>query len=230
MWLSTNPEVTHTINYEEKIEKIKNTLNTLELRRLTLFGKITVLKSLAASQLVYVLSPLKTNQKAITEINQLFYIFLWNGKGDKIKRNVIIADYTDEELRMLDIVSFNKVCKFTWIKKYLDNDNHGKWKILFDLELDSYGKELVFAGNMSKRDASNYINLSDPFIKEVHETWTEINFENTINSLEQFRQQYLWQNSLIKIENKPIYLNKWFKNRNRTGKTYNEKRVPVPQP
>ena len=72
--------------------------------------------------------------------------------------------------------------------------------------------------------------LSDPFIKEVHETWTEINFENAINFMEHFRQQYFWQNSLIKIENKPIYLRNWFKKRNRTGKTYNEKRVPVSQP
>ena len=79
--------------------------------------KVTVLKSLAVSQLVYVLSPLKTNQKAITEITQLFYNFLWNGKGDKIKRNVILADYTDGGLRMLDIASFNKALKFTWIKK-----------------------------------------------------------------------------------------------------------------
>ena len=81
-------------------------------------------------------------------------------------------------------------------------------KNFFDLEIDSYEKELVFASNMSKRDASKYINLSDPFIKEVHETWTEINFENTINAMEQFRQQYLWQNSLIKIENKSIYIKK----------------------
>ena len=29
--------------------------------------------------------------------------------------------------------------------------------------------------------------------------------------MEQFRQQYLWQNSLIKIENKPIYQRNWFK-------------------
>ena len=81
-------------------------------------------------------------------------------------------------------------------------------KNFFDLEIDSYEKELVFASNVSKRDASKYINLSDPFIKEVHETWTEINFENTINAMEQFRQQYLWQNSLIKIENKSIYIKK----------------------
>ena len=39
---------------------------------------------------------------------------------------------------MLEIASFNKAFKIMWIKKYLDKDNHGKWEIFFDLELDSY--------------------------------------------------------------------------------------------
>ena len=83
---------------------------------------------------------------------------------------------------------------------------------------------------MCKKDASKYTSISDHFIKEVHETWTEINFENTINSLGQFRQQYLWQNSLIKIEIQTYLPIKTGLKRNRTGKTYNEKRVPVPHP
>ena len=28
--------------------------------------------------------------------------------------------------RMIDIKSFNKELKSTWVKKYLDNDNNGK--------------------------------------------------------------------------------------------------------
>ena len=86
VWFSIDPEVTATLNYNEKLDKVRN-------RRLTLIGKITVLKSLLASQLVYVLSSLHTNAKVIKEINKLFYSFLWNGKGDKIKRDIIINDY-----------------------------------------------------------------------------------------------------------------------------------------
>ena len=115
LWLSIDPKLTFSINYEEKLQKIKNCLNTWELRRLTLLGKITVLKSLVVSQLVYILSPLKANQTAIEEINKLFYQFLWNGKRDKIKRNILINDYPNGGLRMLDIASFNKALKITWI-------------------------------------------------------------------------------------------------------------------
>ena len=52
------------------------------------------------------------------------------GGGGKIKRDVMISDYKNGGLRMMDIKSFNIVLKSTWVKTYLDNDNHGKWKLI----------------------------------------------------------------------------------------------------
>ena len=72
------------LNYNEKLDKVRNVLSCWKYRRRTLIGKVTVLKSLVASQLVYVLSPLHTNENIIKEVNKLFNSFLWNGKGDKI--------------------------------------------------------------------------------------------------------------------------------------------------
>ena len=46
------------LNYEEKKETISNTIENWQFRRLTLLGKIVVIKSLLASQLVYIMSPL----------------------------------------------------------------------------------------------------------------------------------------------------------------------------
>jgi len=64
VWLSTNPETTIEATYSEKLTKVRNSLSCWELRRLSLLGKITGLKSLIASQLVYILSPLLTNHNA----------------------------------------------------------------------------------------------------------------------------------------------------------------------
>ena len=64
VWFSIDPEAaTATLNYNEKLDKVQNVLSCWKYRRLTLTGKIIVLKSLVASQLVYVLSPLHTNAK-----------------------------------------------------------------------------------------------------------------------------------------------------------------------
>ena len=78
VWLSTDPEVTISLNYKDKTEKMKLILGCWKLCRLGLLGKITVLKSLIASQLVYVFSPLETNHTAIKDITVMFYNFLWN--------------------------------------------------------------------------------------------------------------------------------------------------------
>jgi len=64
------------MNYKEKMDKISNILSSWKHRRLTLMGKIRVIKSLAASQLTYILAPLATNHKIIKEINGIFYSFL----------------------------------------------------------------------------------------------------------------------------------------------------------
>ena len=88
VWFSTNPEEVLEANYADKLAKVSNSLGCWELRRLSLLGKITVLKSLIVSQLVYILSPLPTNQRVLVEINTLFFNFLGNGKGDKIIQKV----------------------------------------------------------------------------------------------------------------------------------------------
>ena len=129
VWLSTDPDITISQNYKDKLEKIKATLGCWKFRRLSLLGKVLILKSLITSQLVYILSPIQSSPEAIKEINSIFYNFLWNGKGDKIKRNVMINDYSQGGLKMIDILSFNKSLKATWIKKYLDTENGGSWKL-----------------------------------------------------------------------------------------------------
>ena len=45
---------------------------------------------------------------------------------EKIKRDIMISNYKNESLRMIDIKSFSKALKSTWVEEYLDYDNHGK--------------------------------------------------------------------------------------------------------
>ena len=93
---------------QEKKEKISKIIENWQFRRLTLLGKITVIKSLLASQLIYILSPLPTPSGYLK--GTVCYInFLWNGKCDKIKRAHMINDYTKRGLEMLDIQSFNNL-------------------------------------------------------------------------------------------------------------------------
>ena len=210
IWISTNPELSASLNYNEKLEKVKEILRCWKYRRLTLLGKITVIKSLAVSQLVYLLSPLRSNYRILNEINDLLYTFLWNGKGDKIKRKIMINDLSVGGLKMIDISSFNKSLKTTWIKKYLDNNNKGKWKIFFDIALKNYGCQNFFSYNLNVRDTSSTIATSDAFVNELLGIWAGVNIEPEITSKDHFLDQQLWHNSLIRIANKTVFFKNWF--------------------
>ena len=113
-----------------------------------------MLKSLIASQLVYILSPLLTNQQVLNEINNIFYKFLWVGKGDKIKRSIMISDSGNGGLKMIDLNSFNKALKLSWAREYLNNDNSAKWKLLFDFQLPDHGGSDFFRCNLNRKDLS----------------------------------------------------------------------------
>lgn len=104
--------------FPKKIERIKNILNSWSVRRLNLLGKITIIKTLAVSQIVHVLTSLQTHQGALKEINTLLYDFLWERRGDKIKMTEIINDYDKGGLKMIDIQIFNKSLKIKWVNVY----------------------------------------------------------------------------------------------------------------
>ena len=98
VWLSTDPEITTKLNLFEKVEKMRNCLGCWTVRRLSLIGEITVLKSLVASKVIHLLSPLQIDSQIIQQINDLFFDFLWNGKGDKLKETLSPKTMAMEDL------------------------------------------------------------------------------------------------------------------------------------
>lgn len=105
---------------------------------------------------------------------------------------------------MIDIESFSKSLKASWVKKYLDEENHGKWKLFFDVELEKSEGAIVLKGNLNTNDIKKF-QIKDTFIKEVLTIWSEVNFEDEIKSENQFLNQNLWHNSLIRIDDCPVF-------------------------
>ena len=56
VWFCTDQNEGMEMNYEDKARKVEDILNNWQNKKLTLPEKITVIKALAASQLVYVMS------------------------------------------------------------------------------------------------------------------------------------------------------------------------------
>ena len=80
------------------------------------------------------------------------------------------------------------------VQNYLNTDNNGKWMSVFDYYLKIHGGKLLFQSNLKH--------------KEIAELWTVINFKQKHHNL---IYSLIWHNSLIRIENRPIFYESWYR-------------------
>jgi exonuclease III len=168
---SYDNDIMNLKNLIGKIKSFKQILNMWQQRDLSLIGKITILKSLAFSKIIYPCGMLFTPKYVVEQLTKIAYSFVWNSKPEKIKRKTLIADYKDGGQKMIDIESFIKAQKAIWVKRLTDNQN-GSWKS-FPLKLLNklFGKD-TFKCSLSKQDIQK-ANLTD-FYKQVVESWSEL--------------------------------------------------------
>ena len=154
------------VNFQKKVKEITGLLKSWQHRKLSLLGKITVIKSLALSKSVHLLTSLPNlKPDMVSNLNKIFFNFIWDRKTEKIKRNTLIADYLEGGLKMIHLESFNSYLKVGWVKKFLSNMK-GNWQSIIGTELNRYGGERVFS---LQRDKIRAIakNLCNPFWKSV---------------------------------------------------------------
>ena len=78
----------------EILNKIKSMLKQWSKRKLTLFGRITIIKSPALSKFVSLFVSLPNRPaELIKELEVIFFKFLWNAGPDRITRKVAIKIY-----------------------------------------------------------------------------------------------------------------------------------------
>ena len=120
------------INIENRMNAITYELNQWSKRDLTPFGKVTVIKTLALSKIVHILTSLPSPSISMQKkLNKLFFDFLWKGKPDQIKRSVATLKLNKGGLGMIDLNLFDRALKLTWIRRYITNTS-ASWKLLVD--------------------------------------------------------------------------------------------------
>ena len=91
VYFSYDLERANVLNFEEKITTLEKTLNNWKRRKLTLIGKINIVKTLGLSKLIYSASLLSIPKGLAEKINKIIFNFIWDNKPAKIKRKTIIA-------------------------------------------------------------------------------------------------------------------------------------------
>ncbi len=83
VFFSYNADEANNLNFGEKIRNLEKTLNGWKRRKLTLHGRIKIVKTLGLSKLIYNTSVFEIPEDNIKEINKLPFNFIWEGKPAK---------------------------------------------------------------------------------------------------------------------------------------------------
>jgi len=92
------------------------------MRSLTLFGKSTIIKSLALPKLLYVCSKIFVPDYFISKVKNVITDFIWNGKKPKIKYDTLIGNCDNGGINLPDFESQIKANRVKWALDLLDEN------------------------------------------------------------------------------------------------------------
>ncbi len=168
IWVGKDKHINDDKNWNEKVEKIKKSLQIWKTRNLTLFGKTTIIKMLGMPKATYSATNTSIPKDAISSLDTVFYDFLWQGR-DKIKRTEIIGNILEGGIAMTDTLSFFEALKAAWIIRYFQSiEVNSQWSVLMKYYIDSFGKNNIIL-HMTFRNEKEfpYMNTITPFYREV---------------------------------------------------------------
>ncbi len=203
-WFYKDLETIIEENYKAKFEIFVSTLKQWRARNLTIFGKITVLKSLAISKMNYCIATLETpewfTEKVQNEIND----FIWNEKTPKIKYSTAIAKTCDGGLKVPDIHTYILAQKAIWARRLLNSTSMHFMPYLEDSLPVMHIQDIL---NLSVD--SNILAYTIPlFYRQVLFAWYLIG--DDVSSIADVLNEILWLNKKIKIGNESIAYDDWY--------------------
>ena len=213
------------INLESRMKEITSLINIWTPRNLTLFGKITIIKSLLISKVTHILLSLPNPKtQTLYEIDCLFKTFLWKNKRPKYRSEILEHNQLDGGLGYPNLADFYDALKTSWIKGI--DIGTGVWKD-FLLALQKFHQKCSPAsfeefrlaplwynnmGNLILRN--NWVEKGIMQVKDVLDSEGEIVERTHLNDMYNIQCNFLeYEQLAFSITNK---LNEFSHNRNQT--------------
>ena len=191
-----------TLNFEEKKQKIKDIVLSWSNRSLTLFGKVTIIKSLIIPQITYLLSILPNPEISyFKEIDKVIFSFLWDNQPPNLSRTMVLRKIAFGGLNVPDIYAYSKSIKLHWLQKVLDGSFESSWKSLIQLKFPVLENNFIFNCNLKPENIQNV-----PIKNKCWRDSLKYFFELKSKTTEPLQgDSIIWFNSLLKIEGKTLF-------------------------
>ena len=208
--LNGNMLDTISLNFDPLISKINSVTSKWGKRKLTLFGKAVIIKSLIMPQLIYQITNLISPPSNFLEtIDNKIIDFLWDGKRSKINRKNMYLNHSDGGLKIPNVFVYSQSLKLKWIKMLADPTFNSDWKTLFINRYKNVS-DIILKCNICKTDIKR-LNIKNKFWNDTLEIWADIHskFDDNTNYRSKHPQNCLWFNRKIKINGKTVFYRQW---------------------
>ena len=210
VYFGINAEFTSAKNWNLKVEKLEKLITQWQKRKLTMIGRIQIVKSLLIPQITYLTTVICMPKNILKRVEHLIYKFIWDNKSEKVKRTTLIKNFKEGGLKMIDLQAHIKTLQSKWILKLLDKDE-GQWKILPKYYYNKFGKNLIILKfNLDNIKSLPNVDTIPLFYREVLNAWYTIKDTNQIpNEPVKIGNQIIWGKKYIKFKNKTLLFNNW---------------------
>ena len=183
---------------ETKIQKMKTLTNMWKGRKLTIKGKITLIRCQMLPNLLYLASCLYFSDDQVKSIDKVFFEFLWPNKKHHVKKNVIIQEIERGGLRMPDIESMIKSIKIMSLKRLCSGSSKYTEFVTQLLNLGNLKKHMIY-----KYD-KNFLDEQIPFYyRQLLECWYELHSTPPKNT-DEILEEHLYNNKFILVGGEPV--------------------------
>ncbi|MCG8430288.1 MAG: hypothetical protein MJA29_03865, partial [Candidatus Omnitrophica bacterium] len=218
-------------NFEKGAKAFESSLNAWSARNLTVYGRITVIKSLALSKLVHLFTSLPTpSMEFIQRLQRKCFQFIWSGKVDKIKRTTMYNGYEEGGFKVPNIEMFCKALKISWVKRLTSHyEDPPKWLILFATSTADFGGHIIWSSTVRNPP---FLKKLNPFWRDVYDAWFYLAsfYEGSLDNSEEteFLSESIFYNKNITSKGVPFFYREWWDNQivylndlvDETGKFY----------
>ena len=196
--VTTQESQVEAINYNQIFVKVKSLLSKWSNRSISLFAKIMIFNTLVVPMFIYKMSVLpRPSDALIRDVKRETIKFIWNGKRQKIKYEVLIQDKKEGGAGLIDLVAKDKSLKLTWIQ--ILKQEYELQEIMFENNIPEL-RNHIWNCRLKKVDVKLFI--SDKFWREVFEAWFE--YKEKANHIDKDEHDILWLHSDIRIKSVPI--------------------------
>ncbi len=204
--LSEDIDKITALNLNPLLQKIKTNLHKWGKLKLTLWGKINVIKMIVAPQFSYVamMLPIKIPSTTFRQLDDAMKYCLWGGKRPRIKLRKLCAHKEEGGLGLPDLRLYYLAFEMTKIARYWQTaENEAAW-----MEVE---KEICRPFQPLEVLSQKRSHITNPILLHSKDIWIRV---HKMFKLTHTLQRYssLWYNPDVCIGKKPAYWKQWHSN------------------